>query len=92
MSGSTVRAHLRITGRVQGVWYRASTQREARRLGVAGWVRNRPDGSVEADIEGARDRVEALIAWCRGGPPHARVADVAVTWGAPDGAEGFTIR
>ncbi len=89
---SDVRARLRVTGRVQGVWYRASTRREAQRLGVRGWVRNRPDGSVEADVEGAEAQVQALIAWCRGGPPHARVDDVAITWDAPAGAAGFTIR
>lgn len=67
-----------VSGRVQGVSYRASTAAEARRLGVAGWVRNRIDGSVELEVEGAADRVAALLAWCEQGPPAARVSRVAV--------------
>ena len=67
-----------VTGRVQGVSYRASTASEARRLGVVGWVRNRRDGSVELEAEGADDRIAALVAWCEHGPPAARVASVAV--------------
>ena len=64
---------LRIRGRVQGVWFRDTTRREADRLGVTGWIRNRGDGSVEAHVEGPRLAVEALIAHCRRGPPGARV-------------------
>lgn len=75
-----VRATLRIVGRVQGVSYRASAQRQAEALGLSGWVANRPDGSVEAVAEGPRERVEAFVAWCRQGPPGARVDDVAVSW------------
>lgn len=67
------RLRLRITGRVQGVWYRGATQAEARRLGVDGWVRNLADGSVEALIEGEADAVRALADWCRTGPPGAHV-------------------
>jgi acylphosphatase len=65
--------HLLIHGRVQGVWFRESMRREAERLGVAGWVRNAPDGSVEAVIQGSDQAVDALIAWARSGPPQARV-------------------
>ena len=87
------RAHLTIRGRVQGVWYRGSMENEAERLGVAGWVRNRPDGSVEAEVEGAPEAVDALIAWARRGPPAARVTDVAVRWVDPQGERGrFVVR
>jgi acylphosphatase len=90
---TAVRARLVVTGRVQGVWYRGSMQEEAGRLAVAGWVRNRPDGAVEAEVEGERDAVEALIAWAREGPPGARVRDVAVTWLPARGERGgFAVR
>ena len=89
----SVRAHLVVRGRVQGVWYRGSMQEEAERAGLAGWVRNRPDGTVEAEVEGERTEVDALIAWARRGPPGARVSDVSVDWVAPIGArDGFAIR
>lgn len=73
-----------VDGRVQGVYYRASTQEQARALGLRGWVRNLPDGRVELRAQGTRGRVEALLAWCRKGPPSARVASVDVDWEAPD--------
>jgi len=76
----TVRAQVRITGRVQGVFYRQSTVEMARPLGISGWVRNLPDGSVEALFEGERETVERAVAWCRQGPPRARVEEVSVTW------------
>ncbi|MDI3515491.1 MAG: acylphosphatase [Gammaproteobacteria bacterium] len=69
---------LRIHGRVQGVWYRASAQAEASRLGLAGWVRNRSDGSVEAVAVGPHLQVEAFIAWAHQGPPKAQVLRVEV--------------
>jgi acylphosphatase len=72
------RVHAIVTGRVQGVSYRASTASEARLLGLVGWVRNLGDGSVELEAEGPPDQIERLLAWCRKGPPAARVADVAV--------------
>lgn len=88
-----LRLRLRITGRVQGVWYRGATDAEARRLGVVGWVRNLPDGSVEALIEGEPTAVRALVAWCRTGPPGARVTDV-LEQPEPAGADlvGFRVQ
>jgi len=81
-----------VTGRVQGVSYRAATASEARRLGVVGWVRNRADGSVELEVEGADERVAALLAWCEHGPPSARVTRVAVEDQAPTGQDqGFSV-
>jgi acylphosphatase len=77
---------------VQGVYFRGETRERARSLGVAGWVRNRPDGAVEAMFEGAGERVESMVAWCRRGPAGARVDDVAVDWQQPDGEQGFSIR
>ena len=71
--------HLRISGRVQGVGFRYYMEREARVLGVTGWVRNRRDGSVEATIQGAPEAVEAMIAWARHGPPAALVTDLTVS-------------
>jgi acylphosphatase len=72
------RARAIVSGRVQGVSFRASTAPEARRLGLAGWVRNRIDGSVELEVEGDPDRVAELLAWCEQGPPSARVSRVAI--------------
>ena len=70
------RVRLRISGRVQGVYYRGATMAEAHRLGVSGWVRNLPDGSVEALLEGVPEAVRTLISWCRVGPPGAVVTGV----------------
>ena len=88
------RVALLVSGTVQGVFYRQSAAREARRLGLDGWVRNLPDGRVEAEAEGERDRVEAFVAWCREGPPSARVEAVEAGWGAPAGpaGTGFAVR
>ncbi len=79
------RAELVITGRVQGVFYRASAQEEAQRLGVFGEIHNLPGGDVEAVVEGEKPAVEEFIAWCRRGPPSAHVEDVRVRWGAARG-------
>lgn len=75
-----VRARVVISGRVQGVAFRFETQSAAERIGVRGWVRNRPDGTVQALFEGERERVEEMLAWCRRGPALARVTAVDVTW------------
>lgn len=88
-----VRVHLLVAGRVQGVAFRAYTADEARRLGVAGWCRNLPDGRVEIEAEGTKEAVEALVAWCRRGPPAARVEGVEVEWRVFGGELGaFEIR
>ncbi len=79
------RAELVITGRVQGVFSRASAQEEAQRLGVFGEIRNLPGGDVEAVVEGEKPAVEEFIAWCRRGPPAAQVEDVRVRWGRATG-------
>jgi acylphosphatase len=77
-----------VTGRVQGVGYRAATAAEARRLGLAGWVRNRPDGAVELEAEGPADAVAALLAWCRVGPPSAKVREVVASARVATGEAG----
>jgi acylphosphatase len=74
------RVQLNIRGRVQGVYYRASARREAQTLQLTGWVRNLPDGSVQAVAEGPRTQLERLIAWCEHGPPAARVSAVEASW------------
>lgn len=83
-----VRVALVVSGRVQGVAFRQSTADEAARLGLTGFVRNLPDGRVEAEAEGERAAVERLVAWCRRGPPLARVDGVAVSWREATGATG----
>ena len=87
------KVRLAIRGRVQGVFFRANTQREALRLGLTGWVRNTPDGGVEAEAEGAREALEAFVAWCRRGPEHAVVDRLDAAWGRAEGLHrGFQIR
>ena len=74
------RVHLLVSGLVQGVAFRAYTVDEARRLRLAGWVRNLPDGRVEAEAEGEREALLSLVRWCHRGPPAARVDGVEITW------------
>ena len=73
-----IRAHLFISGRVQGVWYRDSTRKHADELGLTGWVRNCESGEVEVVVEGADATIDKLISWCRTGPTLARVTDVRI--------------
>jgi acylphosphatase len=77
------RAHVRLSGRVQGVGFRYATAHEARRLKLSGWVRNLDSGGVEAIFEGPPDAVEAMVRWCQDGPPGAYVRDVRVSWDEP---------
>jgi acylphosphatase len=86
------RAHVVISGRVQGVFFRVEASQRARSLGVSGWVRHRPDGAVEAAFEGPREAVESLLRWCGQGPAGARVDAADVTWEQPVGGEGFEVR
>jgi acylphosphatase len=86
------RAKVVVHGMVQGVFFRAEARDRARTLGVGGWVRNAPDGSVEAVFEGEAERVESMVDWCSRGPSGARVDDVDVTWAEPQGEDGFAIR
>ena len=87
-----IRRRVEVTGRVQGVFFRDSVQREARAHDVAGWVTNRSDGAVEAVFEGEPDAVEALVAFCRDGPERASVDDVTVHEEEPEGLHGFRVR
>ena len=86
------RAHVFVSGRVQGVFFRATTRDTAREQGVDGWVRNLDDGRVEAVFEGAKDTVEAMVEFCHEGSPQARVEDVVVEYEEPTGLDGFEIR
>jgi acylphosphatase len=87
-----VAVRVRVTGRVQGVFFRARCAAEAARLGVTGWVSNEPDGSVSGHFEGARTAVDALVDWCRSGPPGARVETVETADARPQGGTGFQAR
>ncbi len=87
------RVHLKVNGRVQGVYFRASTVEEARRLRLTGWVMNCPDSSVEVVAEGEREQLEKLVSWCRSGPPGARVREVRAEWEASkEEFQGFFIK
>lgn len=87
-----IRRRVVVRGRVQGVFFRDSCRREARKLGVSGWVTNAPDGSVEGAFEGEPEAVEQLTSWCRQGPGRASVTDVEVTEEEPRGESGFRVR
>ena len=89
----TVRRRVQVSGRVQGVWFRDSCRREAERQGVGGWVRNLPNGRVEAVFEGSDDAVAAMVEWCRRGPRRARVEHVEVVEeSAEEGLRSFEVR
>ncbi len=86
------RAHVFVSGTVQGVYYRANTRDAAREAGVDGWVKNLADGRVEAVFEGPEDAVESMVEWCHEGSPAAEVEDVEVEYESPQGEDGFEIR
>jgi len=86
------RVRVRIRGRVQGVFFRAEAQARAESLGVAGWIRNADDGSVEAVFEGDDEQLESKVDWCRRGPAGARVDEVEVGREEPAGEIGFQFR
>lgn len=83
--------HLWITGKVQGVFYRATAAAKARELQLNGWIRNTADNAVEATVSGSDEAVEAFVAWCRKGPKEARVEDVLITPKPDDGFAGFKV-
>jgi acylphosphatase len=85
------RARVRVRGRVQGVFFRMETRDRAHSLGLAGWVRNCADGTVEAVFEGEPERVESMIDWCGRGPAGAHVDSVDVKWEEAAGERGFTV-
>ncbi|MGM0372245.1 MAG: acylphosphatase [Halobacteriota archaeon] len=86
------RAHVFVSGRVQGVFFRATTRDQAQERDVDGWVKNLPDGRVEAVFEGSEAAVKGMIEWCHEGSPAANVEAVDVRWADPQGIEGFEIR
>jgi acylphosphatase len=88
----SVSRRVRVAGAVQGVFFRDSVSREAQSRGLAGWVRNCDDGTVEAVFEGDADAVQELLEYCRSGPPDASVSDVSVSEAEPSGADGFAVR
>ncbi len=87
-----IRVHVWVSGIVQGVFYRASTAEAARSAGLDGWVRNLPDGRVEAVLEGPRDSVERVVDWMRTGPPRAVVESLEAIEEPVEGMAGFTVR
>ncbi len=92
-SGDRERAHVYVSGQVQGVFFRDSTRERAEQLGLTGWVRNLPEGRVEALFEGPSERVREMIRWCEQGPPHAAVEDVDTEFETPQGdLKAFEVR
>ena len=91
MSASVAR-NVVISGSVQGVFFRDTLRRRAVARGVSGWVRNRPDGTVQAQLEGAPDAVAELVLWCRSGPRGAEVEDLQVSVAEPEGGDRFVVR
>jgi acylphosphatase len=92
-SGDHERAHVYVSGQVQGVFFRDSTRAKAEQLGLAGWVRNLPDGRVEALFEGPSEKVREMVRWCEEGPSHAEVDDVETGFEASRGdLRGFEVR
>jgi acylphosphatase len=89
---ATIRRRVLISGLVQGVWFRQTTAEVSRRAGLAGWVRNLPDGRVEAVFEGEQASVESVIAWCHRGPSGARVDAVEIHHEELAGGTSFTVR
>ena len=87
-----VRKRVLVTGRVQGVFFRDATAGEAKNVGLSGWVRNLPDGRVEAVFEGDDDAVARMVAWCREGPDAAEVRDLEAYDEKPEGLSGFSVR
>ncbi len=87
-----IRAHVFVSGTVQGVFYRANTREQVGERDIDGWVKNLPDGRVEAVFEGEEADVDSMIEWCHDGSPQAAVTDVEVEYEAPTGLEGFEIR
>jgi acylphosphatase len=87
-----MRMRVRVRGRVQGVFFRAEARARGESLGLAGWIRNLPDGRVEAVFEGEDERVESMVEWCRHGPAGAEVDAVDVEREEPVGETGFRVR
>jgi acylphosphatase len=85
------RAHVIVRGQVQGVFFRAEARAPPASLDLVGWIRNNPDGTVEAVFEGEDERVESIVEWCRRGPALAQVEDVDVSWEQPQGESGFAV-
>ena len=91
-AGDMIRRRVVVSGRVQGVFFRAACRDAARAAGVAGWISNEPDGTVHAEFEGEADAVESMVSWCHHGSDQAMVDDVAVTDEEPTGEQGFHTR